>query len=50
MKIFGYILTGIASATLSSLGYDICTWQWWLITTCFILGEYFVCNGNKVNS
>ena len=46
MKFIGYFLIGMASVILSYSGLGLDTWQWWVITICFITGEFIVCEGD----
>lgn len=43
MKFIGYMLIAMASYVLSIHGFDFTTWQWWVITLGYIIGEFIVC-------
>ena len=48
MKILGYALIGIAGALMAKVGITVHQWECWAIITCFIIGEFLVCNGDKM--
>lgn len=47
MKFIGYMLAAAASMVLARNGFGLDTWQWWVISTGFIIGQTLVCNGGK---
>jgi hypothetical protein len=48
MIITGYILIAIGSIVLGINGFGIDTWQWWVIFSSLIIGEFLVCNGKDM--
>ena len=46
MEFIGYMLIALANVVLASMGIDLTMWQWWVINTCFIVGESMICNSN----
>ena len=47
MRFVGYILIALANVVLADCGLNVTTWQYWVISLSFIVGECMVCNGGK---
>ena len=43
MKFIGYVLIALANVILADSGIVIDTWQYWVITLSFIVGQCLIC-------
>ena len=43
MKFLGSVCIAVASIVLTTTGFNIFTWQWWVVTLGYLTGEFLIC-------